>query len=666
MREPNPEQRAAATLGDGPALVLAGPGTGKTTTLVARFVHLVRRGVAPNRILATTFTRVAAREIDVRVRDVMGKAGMPAPAVLDIGTFHSRCRLWLRADPAAFDVPPRFGVVGAGQQFTILRALGLDGDLDLDALELRISRFKDALTTPAEAMRAARLSRDTEERDIAWAYGEYQKELDKRGMLDFGDMIGAVVRGLRRDALRTRIAGQFDHLLVDEVQDINLAQHELIRALAKDHGNVWAVGDDDQAIYGWRGSDVRFLVNFERTWPGARIVRLRLNYRSPPATVAGALAIITPNPGRLAKPLEAVKTSPIPVVLVHAKSAEREAEWVARSVRTALDMGARPRDLAVLVRTGAQMVHFEGALQRVDVAYELRGGRSFWTLPEVRNVEDGLRAVFGLPDSSYRPVPQWLREKVEPLASSWAAAGLQKAARSVAALVASSPPRAMRRERRVQWRAAALEAAQVAGGFDDAGGFLRYAEVQRRQRGVERRDDAVVVSTIHQAKGLEWDTVFAAGFEAGLLPLADAEDPEEERRLAYVAVTRAARVLAISYAEERDGTESGASPYIADFTGGLNADAGQLGRRTWPEGWTPPPPPRRPPPLAPRPGRPGSGSRSTNREAPPPSAANQRVFHARFGGGTVVVRRGKKVTVEFDDGTVRRVLESFLLDAPDE
>ncbi|PKN55163.1 MAG: hypothetical protein CVU56_22825, partial [Deltaproteobacteria bacterium HGW-Deltaproteobacteria-14] len=528
----NPEQRAAATHEGGPALVLAGPGTGKTTTLVARFAVLVSRGVPPDRILATTFTREAARQMNERVRRQVDVGA----ARLSIGTFHARCLEWLRQEARAFGLAGPVDLLDETGQFDLLRDLGFARSFDLDGLRDRIGRFKDELLTPAQALDAARRRRarpksgssgDDEEVAIARAYGAYQQALSERGRTDFGDLIGAVVRGLQRDsALRSRVAGRYDHLLVDEYQDINRAQHELIGALGAGHRNVWAVGDDDQAIYGWRGSDVRYLTGFTTDWPGARVVRLRQSYRSHPAIVSAAAALIAPNRGRLDKPLHPVSGGRTQVAVVQARSAGDEAAWIARSVRTLLDKAepTPPKAVAVLVRTGAQMVHFEGALSSVGVDYELRGGRSFWRLPEVRNLEDGLRVVFGLPAGGNREVPDWLREVVTSRAGSSANGGLKAAARAVAAVVAERAPRGMKAERLAQWHAAAAEAARVAATFAAPEAFLRHAEDQRRGGRRVAADDRVVVSTIHQAKGLEWDAVFVAGFEAGLLPFMLPED----------------------------------------------------------------------------------------------------------------------------------------------
>ncbi|MEL6544854.1 MAG: UvrD-helicase domain-containing protein, partial [Myxococcota bacterium] len=260
----NPEQRSAAVHEDGPALVVAGPGTGKTTTLVARYAYLVQAlGIHPQRIFTTSFTRRAARQL----RDRLGRAGITLPRRAPVGTFHALCLQILQARGA------RFEILEEGKSRALLDEVqrGPGERLRLD--ELRA--FKTQLLSPDDVHAGAK---DSKARQLAEAYRAYEAAKSERGAVDYEDLLGRVVELYREDESDLP---RFDYLMVDEYQDLNAAQDVLIAALRGEHTNVWAVGDDDQAIYGFRGSDTRFITDFERTYPGAKVITLREHYRTP-------------------------------------------------------------------------------------------------------------------------------------------------------------------------------------------------------------------------------------------------------------------------------------------------------------------------------------------------------------------------------------------------
>ena len=314
----NPEQRAAARHRVGPALVLAGPGTGKTATLVARYAHLLSNGVDPGKLFVSTFTKKAAQELRSRIRR---KTGID-PKGLPIGTFHSYC-LRLTGAPEVIESPRRYAFV---------RECMSDWKGDSKSVIDAIDRFKDSLVSPREAQDRARRARKGDRHElqrVADAYACYQARLAEEGLVDFGDLVWRSIRLLRE---RAPAKARFDHLLIDEYQDINPAQDALITSLVDGGGQIWVVGDDDQAIYGWRGSDVRYITAFSRTYSGATTYRLKRNYRSSKLIVDVAQALVSHNTRRLPKSLVAAAgVASRPLCLVRCESEEHEAEWITMS-----------------------------------------------------------------------------------------------------------------------------------------------------------------------------------------------------------------------------------------------------------------------------------------------------------------------------------------------
>jgi len=561
----NPEQERAARHGRGPALVLAGPGTGKTTTLVARFRYLLDQGVDPTGILVTTFTRKASRELKKRIADEcrLDLRGCP------VGTFHSVC-IKLLGNP---DV-----IHQESQRFNIVRKVsGGRWKADLKDLLDIIDRYKDSMLTPRDALASAKKVKGPQSADHVLAaeiYRSYQHELIDRGLLDYGDLIVRAVDALRGGDPQVTGRAQFRHLLVDEYQDINPAQDALISQLLSRHRDLWVVGDDDQAIYGWRGSNVGFITGFAERYEGAATYRLKRNYRSTPRIVAASAGVVAPNKKRLDKNLKAVRSDGAPVCLHGFALASEEASWIVQSIQKLLDHGTRLGEIAVLMRVNALSAELESRLGRAKIPFVIQGGGSFWELPPVRAV---LAALWGAEDALRQSVPPWRapdfqRSALNSLATAGRADGVQRLVRSLAAKLREGFPRSLGWETRIQWETALDQLIEEAVDQRDMVTFLTNCRAGAAAARAHDTREAVTLSTIHGAKGLEWDAVFVCAFEEDFLPHRLNEDEAEERRLAYVAVSRARDYLAVSWSETRAGRESWPSPFLRDLLDGVSED----------------------------------------------------------------------------------------------
>jgi DNA helicase-2/ATP-dependent DNA helicase PcrA len=659
MSELNPEQLEAASHGEGPALVLAGPGTGKTTTLVSRYCRLVESGVDPTSILAVTFTRKAAETLTQRIGDRLRVDTKSFP----VSTFHAFCERMRHNG----DIPATRGwmLVKKGQVFKILRELrlALPEAGDVDDLADAIARFKDRLETPERAQQSAReapVARRTVELAIANVYQAYQNYLREHRLIDFGDMVMAAVTALGANGeLRNRIAGQFRFLMVDEYQDINPAQEKLLELLLLGHSNLWVVGDDDQAIYGWRGSDVEYITGFECRFPGSRVIRLERNYRSHSQILQVADCLIRNNSQRLGKTLRPHLTGKTKVVICHAGDEEFEANWISQSVQRLAHAGVPWQEIAVLVRTTHLTFAIEAAFRSRKVPYVVRPARDFWELPEVKAVLEVVRHLeTGSGDLSLTqgylvgPVSQALEDSRE---SSFATR-----LRCAAEAIAKRPPLSASTERKIEWSGSAIQVAEEAARHDGPADFLAYVENHRHERKTEEGDDSVIISTIHQAKGLEWEAVFVAAVEGGVLPHNKAADREEERRLAFVALTRAKRYLSVTHAFQRGGRGTEPSPFLAEMTTQVPEEI--LDERWWPEVRA-----RESRSVQPKKNAADVRKRSSAKaRAMSPASESQpegrvQVEHAIFGTGVILSYGAGKVRVKFGDGRVRRILTSHLI-----
>jgi DNA helicase II / ATP-dependent DNA helicase PcrA len=524
----NEAQRGAVTSDAAPLCILAGAGSGKTRVLTRRIAWRVATGSAdPRHVLALTFTRKAAGELQSR----LGALGVRPRVVA--GTFHAVAyaqlrRLWAdrgEREPALLDRKVRI----------LARLLGPRRDATLQPIDVasEIEWAKARLVGPSRYEAAAEEQGRTPPMPaaaLADLYARYEAEKHKRGLVDFDDLLLRCALAIERDPEHAAAQRwRFRHLFVDEFQDVNPLQHRLLAAWVADRADLCGVGHPNQAIYAWNGADPTYLVDFRAQHPGAGVLRLTDNYRSTPQVLAVADAVLGTGL-RLAPRLRATRADgPIPEVASYPSDIE-EARGIARAIRDLRAPGTPWSHHAVLTRTNAQAVLFEEAFRAAGIPYRVKGGGAFLDQPEIREALSGIRRT--QPGTPFAPV---LTDLVV-LAGNDEAGGSADRRLELDALV------------RLGQEYAAADPVPT------ADGFLAWLAATVRGDEPERGGDAVEIVTFHRAKGLEWPVVFVAGLERGFVPIGHATDPEavaEERRLLYVAVTRAERELRCSWAERR-------------------------------------------------------------------------------------------------------------------
>jgi DNA helicase-2/ATP-dependent DNA helicase PcrA len=594
VRGLNAAQAEAVTTTEGAVLVLAGAGTGKTRVITHRIAHLLERGVAPENVLAMTFTNKAAGEMRERIAGLVGKAQAKK---LTVSTFHKFCLVSLREHGTKVGLPARFTICDEADQLSAckaaLRELAIaEAHLHPSALRARISLAKNRLETPdALAARGG----DAKDELAARAWSRYEERLGRAGLVDFDDLLLLTVRLLREhDGVRRAFRRRYRYLLVDEYQDTNGPQYETLLQIAGGHGNLCVVGDDDQSIYGWRGADVSKILNFEHDFPGAKVVRLETNYRSTEEILDAAYKCIQHNRGRHEKRLRSHLGSGDRVRAYNLRDENEEAFFVVNEIQTAVrEEGARLADHAILFRTATQPRTFEAELRARAVPYKLVGGMSFFDRKEVRDVLAYLRLCLNPTDETaflrvLNSPPRGVGKTSVERATAYATAhrisvpevferdgaeeaGLPPAARDAGrglvrlmrTLGAEEPRRDLvgyvermldavgyrgeveraypePREQEERWNAV-VEVLNFARNHvdraksPDLAGFLSELTLTAND---DRKDDAedtrdqVTLMTLHSAKGLEFPTVFLVGVEEGLLPhqRAAVEDTVEEER----------------------------------------------------------------------------------------------------------------------------------------
>ena len=607
----NPEQRAAVEHGDGPLLVLAGAGTGKTRVLVHRIARLVERGIEPWAILAVTFTNKAAAEMRGRLREILGEVADR----MWIGTFHATCAKLLRKHGHAVGLTKSFVIFDDDDQMKLVEKLlketGLDDQISARTVLSRIDRAKNRGVDPVSVKTGAF------DDVIEKIYPLYQQQLTKENAVDFNDLLLKVLHLFDDDETAKYLRVRFRHVLVDEFQDTNLVQYDLVSKLAEATRNLTVVGDDDQSIYAWRGAEPRNLLDFDRDFPDAKVIKLEQNYRSTQTILDAANGIIRKNRDRHEKALWTEQGAGEPIELYTAGDERGEAYFVAQSIRRALDDGPfSPKEIAILYRTNAQSRVLEEHLRAARVPAKVVGAQSFFERKEVKDVIAYLRLLGnpmadsacervvnvparGIGDTTVDRLRAAARANgTSVLDAARAAArgdvaGLGAAPRKklhgfvelVDGLVAVIAQGASVAETIIQvvdrsGLRAKLEAddssesrdrldnlaelVTLASDFDDESDEPQTVDAFLERIALSApsdnsgSNDAVVLMTIHIAKGLEWPIVFITGLEDGLFPsLREREGTnedaalEEERRLAYVAITRARERLILSHARTR-------------------------------------------------------------------------------------------------------------------
>jgi DNA helicase-2/ATP-dependent DNA helicase PcrA len=600
----NPVQWEAVTHVDGPLLIVAGAGSGKTRVLTHRIAHLIQEErVSPFEILAITFTNKAADEMKHRVSALVG----PVAEKMWVSTFHSACVRILRRDADRLGYPKQFTIYDQADanRLTgyVIRDLGLDPKrFPPRAVHATISAAKnDNISAEAYAERAQVIY----ERKIADVYREYQARLQRAGAMDFDDLLGLTVVLLQRNPdLLEHYQRRFKHVLVDEYQDTNNVQNELVLLLTKEHRNVCVVGDGDQSIYKFRGADMRNILEFETAFPEVTVVVLEQNYRSTQTILDAANAVIANNLGRKPKELWTDRGDGEPIVRYHGDDEVDEAQWVTRQIARLHDGGdVRWGDVAVFYRTNAQSRVLEEHLARHGVPYKVIGGTRFYDRREVKDALAYMKAVInpsdevsvkrvvnmpkrGVGDSSIGkldayatahgyPFMEALRRADEAGVAGKAATGIKQflfLLESVAQLAEDDRPAPLleallersgyldelRAERTIESEGRLENLAELVGSAQDAESidqFLEQVSLVADADEIDGDDSQVVLMTIHAAKGLEFPAVFIIGLEDGVFPhlraIGDPDELEEERRLACVALTRAQERLYLTHAWSR-------------------------------------------------------------------------------------------------------------------
>jgi DNA helicase-2/ATP-dependent DNA helicase PcrA len=741
----NPPQREAVLTTEGPVLMLAGAGTGKTAALTARLAHLIAtRKAWPSQILAVTFTNKAAREMKERVSRISGGAidGMPW-----LGTFHSVAARMLRSNAELVGLQSNFTIIDTDDQLRVLKQLiqaaGLD-DKRWPSRQLAgvIDRWKNRGWTPAH-IDAAESEAFANGRG-AELYKAYQERLKALNACDFGDLLLHMLTVFRtQPGVLEDYRDRFRYILVDEYQDTNASQYDWLRLLAEPRRNICVVGDDDQSIYSWRGAEVANILRFEKDFPGAAVIRLEQNYRSTPHILGAAGGLIANNSGRLGKTLWTERNHGEKVRVIGVWDGPEEARRVGQEIETHLSRGGSLDDIAILVRAQFQTREFEERFIAIGLAYQIVGGFRFYERAEIRDALAYLRLVAqpsddlaferiinqpkrGLGDKAIATIHAFARQTGQPLLLASAqmldSDELQSRARNslgrfVADIarwrqMASTLPhpelaRILLDESGYTAMLQAERSAEAAGRlenlaeltrameeYDTLGEFLEHVSLVMDSDSLAG-EPKVTVMTIHAAKGLEFPVIFLAGWEEGVFPSQRALDEgglaslEEERRLAYVALTRAREQAFIFHAANRriygQWTSSIPSRFVAELpddhieqertmSGGESLWRAQFSERGDPfahlaaarsdrastrgAGWQ-----RAQGRFNAAPQRVvevRASAVSLGNQGRTDLATGQRVFHAKFGYGTIDAIEGNKLEIEFEKAGRKRVLDSFV------
>ncbi len=742
----NPPQQEAVLTTEGPVLMLAGAGTGKTAALTARLAHLVAtRRAWPSEILCVTFTNKAAREMRERVA---GHLGAPGDGMPWLGTFHSICAKMLRRHAELAGLQSNYTIIDTDDQLRLLKQLINDNDLDEKRWPARqlaglIDRWKNRGLNPADL--------DAVENE-AYAngkgqamYGAYQNRLKALNACDFGDLMLHVLNIFRKHTdVLNEYQQRFKYILVDEYQDTNAVQYLWLRLLAQTRKNICVVGDDDQSIYSWRGAQVANILRFEKDFPGTHVVRLEQNYRSSRHILGAASGLIKANSERHEKSLWTETNTGDKVRVVGVWDAPEEARRVGEEIERLEGEGAPLDKVAILVRAQYQTREFEDRFIQIGINYRIIGGFRFYERAEIRDALAYLRVIAqpqddlaferiynqpkrGLGSKTLEKMHQHARRTNMPLAAAsleladsdelpkraagtiggllrqflaWRDAAEEMTPADLLRLVLDesgySDMLANDRSPESAGRAENLsELARAMEEYETLGDFLEHVSlVMDNDRGDQQ--ETITIMTIHAAKGLEFDHVFCVGWEEGVFPSQRAIDEgglaslEEERRLAYVAITRARRRCNIYHAANRRIYGQWVSSIPSRFIEELPEEHIEQettmtgGASLWQANWSETEDPfahvaaQRPAAAQSRgPGwqraiASGYETKQVRVKEPGRSAASfaaqprsdirigAMVEHAKFGTGCVVEQEGNKLEIEFENAGTKRVIDSFV------
>lgn len=707
----NDPQREAVTAPPGPLLVLAGAGSGKTRVLVHRIAWLIRtQEVSPWSILAVTFTNKAAAEMRRRTEEILG-----APVTgMWLGTFHGLAHRLLRTHWNDAGLPENFQILDSDDQLRLLRRIVKDLQLDeskwpAKQIQWFINARKD------EGQRPGDMPRQTDARNAQWqrVYAVYEERCRQAGVVDFAELLLRAHELLeKKPELLAHYQQRFEHVLVDEFQDTNAIQYAWLRRLAKNHGNLFVVGDDDQSIYGWRGACIENIRRFDKDFAGAQVVRLEQNYRSTGTILSAANALIAVNQNRLGKNLWTAGQQGEPITLYAAFNEVDEARFVVDQIKAWVRLGNNRSEAAILYRSNAQSRQFEEALLQAGMPYRVYGGLRFFERAEIKDVLAYLRLIAnphddaslervintptrGIGDRSIEMLRQHAKQHGTSLVSAAeqlvATNGLgPRGTTAVGAFLTllhdmrehtralpldeqvnhvvrasklvdhykkdNAEVAAARMENVAELANAAMQFLESAEESDmpPLQAFLSHAALEAGDARGEDGEDGVQLMTLHSAKGLEFPLVFLCGLEEGLFPhmrsLENGEGLEEERRLCYVGITRARQHLVITHAESRrfQGVTNSTRP--SRFMREIPAELVQEVRpRAQVSRPTPPP-------------STGYGATAISSEIEG-FRIGQRVSHGTFGEGIIVHHEGRgpqaRVQVNFQRHGTKWLMLSF-------
>ncbi|WP_363349806.1 UvrD-helicase domain-containing protein [Methylocystis echinoides] len=739
----NPEQRAAVETLDGPVLVLAGAGTGKTRALTTRIAHILALGKArAYEILAVTFTNKAAREMRERVEMLVGEG---AQAMQWLGTFHAISAKIMRRHAELVGLKPNFTILDTDDQIRLLKQVLQAENIDdkrwpARALAMRIDGWKNRGLLPNQV--PAGDAESFANGKGAALYALYQERLKILNAVDFGDLLLESLRLFRENPdVLADYQKRFKYILVDEYQDTNTAQYLWLRLISQGRRNVCCVGDDDQSVYGWRGAEVENILRFEQDFPGAKIVRLERNYRSTGHILAAASHLIGHNEGRLGKTLFTDGEDGEKPTLTGVWDSEEEARVIGEDIEQLQRRDHSLEEIAILVRASFQMREFEERFVEIGLPYRIIGGPRFYERAEIRDALAYLRCVAqpaddlaferivntpkrGLGDATLQLLHEYGRRERVPLMQAARAlveteelkAKPRGALKSLIAdfdrwrsLIDAKPQNElaemvldesgyteMWRQDKTPEAAGRLEnlkeLVRAMEQFPDLAGFLEHVSlVMEAEEG--KSQERVSIMTLHAAKGLEFETVYLPGWEEGLFPHQRSLDEqgraglEEERRLAYVGLTRAKRRAKIFFASNRrirglwqptvpsrfvdnlppthvevveapSGSQYGG--YAVSRFANLDVYGSDYSTPGWKRAQAARTEPAREKPARAKQPVTIDGEIIARSSTASRYGAGSRVFHLKFGPGTVAAVDGNKCTVDFDKAGRKMVLESFL------
>lgn len=607
----NPQQAEAVINTEGPMLIMAGAGSGKTKVLTCRVANLLQKGVRPYRILAITFTNKAAAEMRERVNNMSG----PAAKDVWLFTFHAFCARFLRME---IDKLPGYGgnfaIYDTADSQNLIKQILKEMNLDDKRFQPSgiLSRISNAKNALQDAATFARQAGDFYEQKVADIYSRYEQKLQLNNALDFDDLLMLSIKLLQENKeVREKYQDRFDYLLVDEYQDTNHAQYLLTKFLAAKHRNICVVGDADQSIYGWRGADIQNILDFEKDYPDAKVIKLEQNYRSTQIILDAANAVIENNTGRKPKNLWTENKSGADIIYFQAVDERDEARFVIEQLQNLQRTeNKKLGDMAILYRTNTQSRIFEEMLIKSGISYNMVGGLKFYERKEIKDIIAYLRVIFnpadslsllriinvpkrGIGDASLAKIQAYAAANnvslFEAVSNAAAIDGLSsrfvsklddlagiifelmnlageapvedlidRVLRDTGYLEELENERTPQAQSRIDNLHELISVAQEFAASEEENNlenFLAHVALVSDIDDTELGEDAITLMTLHSSKGLEFPVVFLVGMEEGLFPhartLMDETEIEEERRLCYVGITRAKEKLFLSSTKMR-------------------------------------------------------------------------------------------------------------------